>query len=602
LKSNQQLEAIVAAIRSAKQAQALGEVEFFDKALGALQRVIYATQERNRLQVDQIVMSLAYSPDGKLLATGEQSGIGRLWEISGREIAQLQGHDGWLGNAVFSPNGELLATCGQDGTIRLWNTSGQEFACMKGHEGVIWSIQFSPNGNLLGSRGQDGTVRLWDTISDQQIAQFKSEQGDITSFTFSANGTLLATGAENGSIQLWNTSGEAPARLASFNNGDNSVRALAFSPTHDLLAAGAGGILQLWHTSGKLLESQEAYEAAIWNLVFSPDGNVLAAGTFYDHVSMWDVSEQRLVSLFTDLGQAGGKYLKIAFSPNGQLFAVGCYDANVQLWSSSDWLTHSREGTQIRGHQGRIWDLAFSPDSKHLVTTGEDAIVRIWDTSIMKPVLLQEDKNDVEVAAFSSDIQDKGNTVTSPNGELIATIGEDNTVQLRNSDGSKPTQLKSYQGTVMRLAFSPDSNRLAIAGGDMGIPFGHGFLQLWDISTEKLTHFTTGSWYGVIYNLTFSPDGRRLVTYEGKDGTCRVWDLFAREIACFRNITGVLGFSADGKQLVMRGDDDTVTLCQLGGLEELLAEACSMVCNYLQNNSKVSESDRHLCDHIETLN
>ncbi|MCX5965420.1 MAG: hypothetical protein NT070_20515, partial [Cyanobacteria bacterium] len=103
----------------------------------------------------------------------------RIWDTSGKELAQLKGHQGSVWTVSYSPDGKTLATSGKDGTVRIWDTSGKELAQLKGHQGSVWTVSYSPDGKTLATRGEDGTVRIWDT-SGRQIAQYDG-QGYVNS-------------------------------------------------------------------------------------------------------------------------------------------------------------------------------------------------------------------------------------------------------------------------------------------------------------------------------------------------------------------------------------------------------------------------------------
>ena len=149
------------------------------------------------------VTSISFSPDGQFLATVGVSGTAtKLWDLSGQQWAEFNHLE--VKSVSFRPDGQLLSTAGADGTARLWNLSGQQLAQLNGHQGSVRSLSFSPDGQYLATAGKDGTTRLWN-LSQKSLAQWKGHQGEIMSF--SANGQHLATTGEDGTVRQWRVEG-----------------------------------------------------------------------------------------------------------------------------------------------------------------------------------------------------------------------------------------------------------------------------------------------------------------------------------------------------------------------------------------------------------
>lgn len=279
------------------------------------------------------VLALAFSPDGKLVATAGKDGV-ILWDVEKRRPAGelLEGREGYVNSVVFSPDGRLLAAGGADNSITLWDTATQTRIGeqLKGHKSRVNSVAWSPDGRLLASCSFDGTVVLWDMATQSEIGEpLKGREGSCDSVAFSPDGALLASGIGN-TVTFW----------------DVATRTQA----------------------GTALTTEEWVES----LAFSPDGRLLVSG-IGSKVIMWDVVERRQVGEV--LGDKN-RVTSVAFSPDGRLVASGRFDGTVMV---GDALTRRQIGTLLNGHSGIVFSVAFSPDGSLLASGGFDGKVMLWD-------------------------------------------------------------------------------------------------------------------------------------------------------------------------------------------------------------------------------
>lgn len=290
--------------------------------------------------------------------------------------ATLSGHQGPVWSVAYAPDGSILATGSDDATLRLWDAAtGAQKAELAGHRSAIFVVAFAHSGKFLISGGSDGTLRLWDATTWKQLRTLPHRGGNVRRLAISPDDKTVATGASAQDVELWDLDTHKIHHALTKHQG--TIQAIAFAPNGQLLATGdASGYIQLWDpTTGADYANFRGDPLGMRALAFSPDGKILAsAGSNSREVKFWDVVSRELRATLSGYTIT---VLNVAFSPDGRLLATGSRDGTVKIWD----VASTQVLDTLPAHQGSVWSVAFSPDGHTLATVGEDRLGKLWDLS-----------------------------------------------------------------------------------------------------------------------------------------------------------------------------------------------------------------------------
>ncbi|MFD7428196.1 trypsin-like peptidase domain-containing protein [Streptomyces sp. NPDC059818] len=393
--------------------------------------------------------AVAFSPDGRSLATGSENGIVRLWDTAnGKSRQELRGHDDVVNAVAFSPDGERLASAGGDRTVRLWHTtSGKAEGTLTDYSGAVWALAFSPDSRTLASGSQDAKIRLWDVSTGMTRRTFRGHAHGVSSVAFNADGTILyADSVEPAGLRQWDV-----ARGEARDTGPEISSGGSFSPDGRTLAVGSAkeGIAVFDGTTRKL--RYRIKEQYLMHVGFSPDGKIIAANDTSGNAHTWDAATGERRKVYRNPAKREDFIARsLKFSSDGKMIALGRDDGAICIW---DVATGETRFT-LKQREGPL-ELAFSSDGKTLAAT-EGNVVQLWDTTTGKSQgALAGHTGLVTSLAFS------------PDGETLATGSEDATAQLWDVATQEARhKLVGHTGPVMSVSFSPDGKYLATGSED----------------------------------------------------------------------------------------------------------------------------------------
>ncbi|HEY8146960.1 MAG TPA: protein kinase [Kofleriaceae bacterium] len=334
------------------------------------------------------IYGLAFTPDGKTLATADIEGVIRVWDVAtGTARCTFRGHEGEMRAAAINPRGDLLATGGWDRIIRLWSLpSCAPAGVLEGHERRVFDLSFSPDGDWLLSAAEDDTARLWRVATRSNEVTLRGHTGAVSRAAFSPDGSQIATAGWDGAVWLWTRDGKG----RQIYRGEQQLDGIAYSPDATRLAiAGADGVARLW--DGTSWREVSRFAGRYYDLAYHPDGRrlLLAASDRTAHVVDLETGKR------STLSGHHGEVNSIAVDPTGAVIATASDDWTVRTWRADSgqplWHSVGLIGDETFGQRGWLkagertttpgraaWRQAIEQRARSAAASGERLCMTTW--------------------------------------------------------------------------------------------------------------------------------------------------------------------------------------------------------------------------------
>ncbi len=519
-----------------------------------------------RLMHSHVVRCVAFSRDGKWIASGTLAGELKVWDAAtGAEGGAWAATQHRIRAVAFGPDGSWIVTGGSDGTLSLWDSrSGALRRTFKGHSHWVLAVAVSPDGKVIASGSADHTVRLWDTETGQELREWRGLDNRVVLLRFSPDGKQLAwAGSEGmyaadrtsgvlvpgGGIRLWDVrSGVEVKRLLGL---DAPVTALAFTEDGKRVASAIGLAVRIWSTAEwRVPANLEGHRFRVVSLGFDREAGTLRSVDQSDGLREWNYAsgEARRILKGPRRGRTARETIvvpAVAISPDGQWVASACEEAALRVWSTRT----GADRVKRFGHERQVTAVCVSRNGEFVASGSADSTLRVWNASTGRELRAMVAHDDW-ISALAC----------GPDGKWLASGSRDRTVRIWDAaTGAELRTLRGHGAAVTSVAVSPDGKWVVSGSLD-------GTGRIWDAATGDQLKALTGHEHGV-RSVAVTPDGKLIITGDG-GGTIRVWDSASGgEVRTIRGPSGevcAVAVTPDGRHILAGCDDGSLDLWDTG--------------------------------------
>ena len=545
---------------------------------------------------------MKYFPDGKRLAVASSIGVWIYDTETGKALDILIEDTDPVRSIAFSPDGKLLATGNKDKSIHIWDsTTFQLKGTCVGHKDEVEYLTFNVRGDQLASASEYWTIKIWEVDSCQLLKTCFTDLSPCATMTYYSDSkhflTIGNTENKESQIAYWETQDYEIEKEIYLETNFNAA---AISPDQKVLATGDSP-LQFWELeTGKPLRNNVEWVGEFKSMEFSPDGRRLITGSRWNRVDVWDVDTAELMNSMAH----GDEVVSVSYAPDGESIASGSDDGTVQIWDADT----GELRITIREHRPtELYSVAFSPDGNTLTCGGENEILW-WD--------LQQGEQTNTTYIRQSDVH---SIIFSADGNMLVTRDSSNKARLW--DVATGRFLGSFRGdetkfTFTSIAVSPDGCLLATGTIDNKI-------CIWEICRGELyligdCLMTFSEHSESVNSVAFSSDGKLLVS-GSNDKTIMIWDIDSQ--THLRTLTGhekevnSVVFSSNEKTVVSGSADGTIRFWDaatgevIGPLIEDVGVVTRLACSYdgrflahvSENKKVVNLWDAHTGERLQTF-